>query len=555
MKRIKKLLTAVPLILILCSGSVLAENNVSEIDISVTVRNDGSAYIVQNWRGEFNEGTENYIPINTYGIELSNFMVSDENGTYSLQNSWDVDASFEEKARKCGINETADGIELCFGISEYGENRYAIEYVVKDFIKSYTDYDGTNFMFINPNMSTFPTDGHINIVMENSTALDENNARIWAFGYDGNIEFQNGAINAWTTQALNNDASMIVMLELDKGIIYPQTEVNESFEVIKEIAFEGSDYGYDNIYDDEEVGIFGMIIGFLTMLIIPALIVLVIVFLVKRKKAIKKFYKETGYFRDVPNGGKIEVSHYLAQSFDVAGEESLIIGTLILSMINKGFLEPQIDESVGFFGKVKESVNIKLVKEPDTPVELRLYNLLSASAGDDGILQEKELENYSYRHPEKINAFVDSVGKSGEKEFISLGGFTNGTGNCIKDLSDKGKSELAEIMGLKKYLEEFTLIAERGISETVIWKDYLIYATLFGIADKVLKQLEKVYPEKLPELESYNRNVIIATGYYRSMYLSSQRAIQARRTSGAGGRASFGGGGGFSGGGSGGGSR
>lgn len=555
MKWIKKLLTAVPLILILCSGSVLAKNNVSEIDISVTVRNDGSAYIVQNWRGEFNEGTENYIPINTYGIEISNFMVSDENGTYSLQNSWDVDASFEEKARKCGINETADGIELCFGISEYGENRYAIEYVVKDFIKSYTDYDGTNFMFINPNMSTFPTDGHINIVMENSTALDENNARIWAFGYDGNIEFQNGAINAWTTQALNNDASMIVMLELDKGIIYPQTEVNESFEVIKEIAFEGSDYGYDNIYDDEEVGIFGMIIGFLTMLIIPALIVLVIVFLVKRKKAIKKFYKETGYFRDVPNGGKIEVSHYLAQSFDVAGEESLIIGTLILSMINKGFLEPQIDESVGFFGKVKESVNIKLVKEPDTPVELRLYNLLSASAGDDGILQEKELENYSYRHPEKINAFVDSVGKSGEKEFISLGGFTNGTGNCIKDLSDKGKSELAEIMGLKKYLEEFTLIAERGISETVIWKDYLIYATLFGIADKVLKQLEKVYPEKLPELESYNRNVIIATGYYRSMYLSSQRAIQARRTSGAGGRASFGGGGGFSGGGSGGGSR
>ena len=466
-----------------------------------------------------------------------------------------INADFEEKAGKCGIVETDDGVELCFGISEYGENRYAIEYVVKDFIKSYTDYDGTNFMFINPNMSTFPTDGHINIVMENSTALDENNARIWAFGYDGNIEFQNGAINAWTTQALNNDASMIVMLELDKGIIYPQAEVNKSFEVIKEIAFEGSDYGYDNIYDDEEVGIFGMIIGFLTMLIIPALIVLVIVFLVKRKKAIKKFYKETGYFRDVPNGGKIEVSHYLAQSFDVAGEESLIIGTLILSMINKGFLEPQIDESVGFFGKVKESVNIKLVKEPDTPVELRLYNLLSASAGDDGILQEKELENYSYRHPEKINAFVDSVGKSGEKEFISLGGFTNGTGNCIKDLSDKGKSELAEIMGLKKYLEEFTLIAERGISETVIWKDYLIYATLFGIADKVLKQLEKVYPEKLPELESYNRNVIIATGYYRSMYLSSQRAIQARRTSGAGGRASFGGGGGFSGGGSGGGSR
>lgn len=555
MKLIKKLLIAVPLIFIICSGSVLAINNVSEIDIDVTVRNDGSAYIVQNWRGEFGEGTENYIPINTDGIDISDFKVSDKNGTYTLTDGWNVDASFEEKARKCGINETADGVELCFGISEYGENRYAIEYVVKDFIKSYTDYDGTNFMFINPNMSTFPTDGHINIVLENGTVLNENNAGIWAFGYDGNIEFQNGAVNAWTTWALTDDDSMIVMLRLNKGLIFPETEIDSSFDVIKNKAFEGSDYGYGNGYEDEEVGVLGMIIGFIIMLIIPTLIVLVIVFLIKRKKAIKKFYKEAQYFRDVPNSGKMEVSHYLAQNFDVADDESLIIGALILSMINKGSLEPQIDESVGFLGKVKESVNLKLIKEPDTFPELSLYKLLSASAGEDGILQEKELEKYSYKYPEKINSFVDGIRESGESEFISQGGFADGAGNCIKDLSDKGKKELAEIMGLKKYLEEFTLIAERKISETAIWKEYMVYATLFGIAEKVLKQFEKVYPEKILEIESYNRNVIIATGYYRSMYLSSQRAIQARRTSGGGGRASFGGGGGFSGGGSGGGSR
>lgn len=550
MKLIKKLLIAVPLILILCSGYVLAENNVSEIDISVTVRNDGSAYVVQNWKGDFYEGTENYIPINTDGIEISNFTVSDVNGTYDYENNWNINANFEEKAMKCGINETADGIELCFGISKYGENRYAIEYVVKDFIKSYTDYDGTNFMFINPNMSTFPTDGHINIVMEDGTELDENNAGIWAFGYDGNIEFQNGTINAWTKQKLDNDACMIVMLQLNKGIIHPQAEVNKSFETVKETAFEGSDY--NNRSDDDKAGGFLRIIGFIVKMIVFILVIVVVVFLIIRKKAIKAFYKKTQYFRDIPNGGKIEISHYLAQNFDVVKEESLIIGALILSMINKGSLEPQIDESVGLFGKVKESVNIKLIKEPDTPAELSLYNLLLASAGDDGILQEKELADYSYKHPEKIKDFIKSVKKSGESEFISLGGFSDGPGNCIKDLSDKGKTELAELMGLKKYLKEFTLIAERGISETIIWKEYMVYATLFGIEDKVIKQLEKVYPEKMPEFESYNRNVIIAGSFYHSMHSSSQRAM---RESGGGGQASFGGGGGFSGGGSGGGSR
>lgn len=546
MKLFKKATFFTALILCFCGFSVFAKNNVSEIDINVIIKNDGSARIVQNWHGSFKEGTENYIPISTEDISVSDFSVSDEKGEYTLLNEWDIDADFSKKARKCGINETDNGVELCFGISEYGENNYTISYVVEDFIKSYTDFDGTNFMLINPNMSTFPTDGSITVALENKTELNENNSGIWAFGYEGYIEFQNGAVVAQTTDNLSGDNSMIVMLRLNKGIVFPKTNIGCSFDVVKDEAFLGSDYDYA----DEEIGIIGIIIGFIILLIIPAIIILIIVFLLKRKKEIKEFYKETQYFRDVPNGGKIEVSHYLAQNFDVCKEESLIIGALMLSMINKGILEPQIEESVGFFGKIKEHINLKIVKKPDNIAELSLYKLLVEAGGKDGILQEKEMESYFYQYPKKINSFVDNIKENGEKEFISIGGFSNGVGNRIKDLSEKGKEELSEIMGLKKYLEEFTLIAERGIAETVIWKEYLIYATLFGISERVIKQLEKVYPEKLPEIESYNRNIVIASAYYRSMYESSQRAIQEQRVQGGGGAASLGGGGGFSGGGS-----
>lgn len=554
MKHIKKILITIPFVLILCSSVAFAKNNVSEIDIDVTIRDDGSAYIVQNWNGTFDEGTENYIPINTEDIEITDFKVSDKNGAYTFVEDWDVDWGFSEKSRKCGINETYDGVELCFGISEYGEMRYAIEYIVKDFIKGYTDYDGCNFMFINPDMSTFPTDGHITITLQNGMELTENNAGIWGFGYDGYVEFQDGKVNAYTSSALKGDNSMIIMLRMNKGIVSPKTNIDDSFETVKDKAFEGSDYSYDT-YPEEEATLFETILGFIVMFGFWAVVIWIFSFLVKRKKAIKKFNKECGYFRDVPNGGKIEVSHYLAQNFDVADEKSLIIGALILSMINKGSIEPEKEESVGLFGKVKEGVNLSLLKEPDTAPELTLYNLLILSAGDDGILQEKELEKYSYKNPEKINEVIESVKNAGEQEFITLGGFTGGAGNCIKDLSDKGKEELSEVIGLKKYLNEFTLIAEREITETIIWKEYMVYATLFGIADKVLEQFKKVYPENIPEFETYNRNVIIAHSYYRSMYYQSQRAMQAKRASGGGGRASFGSGGGFSGGGHGGGSR
>ena len=48
--------------------------------------------------------------------------MSDADGEYTSVDEWNIDASFAEKSRKCGINKTDEGVELCFGISEYGQN-------------------------------------------------------------------------------------------------------------------------------------------------------------------------------------------------------------------------------------------------------------------------------------------------------------------------------------------------------------------------------------------------------------------------------------------------
>ncbi len=557
MKHIKKLLASV-FVLAALSPCAYA-NNVSDINISVSVRDDASAYVIQQWTGEFDDGTENYIPIATGDIEISDLKVSDEKGEYQTLDSWNIDADFDEKSRKCGINETNGGVELCFGISDYGEKSYKIEYIVTDFIKGYTDYDGTNFMLVNPDMSTFPTNATVDISLENGTALDETNAAIWAFGFDGEIHFNDGHIFAYTNSALEGGNCVIVMFSLNKGIIAPKTELDSSFEDVKDTAFEGSDYGYDDSdydYYDEEAGLLETIIGLIVIFGFFALFVLIIMKILKRRKEIKKFVQDANYFRDTPNGGNIEISHYLAQNFNIAREESLIMGAVILSMINKGSLEPITQEHIGAFGKVRQSVDLKLVHEPDTDIEKRLYNILISAAGSDGILQEKELEKYAYANPKLITNYISGAKSAGEAAFTAKGGFSGRGGNSISSLSETGKRELSEVVGLKKYLEEFSLISERSINETIIWQDYMVYATLFGIADKVIKQLEKVYPDRLPEFEDYyTRNVIIANSYYHSMHSSAQSALQAERTEGLGGSASIGGGGGFSGGGSGGGSR
>lgn len=535
------------LVLMLCGVQASAANNVSEIKIDVTIRTDGSAYIVQDWRGTFYEGTENYIPINTYGIEVTDFRVSDAKGTYDLVNNWDIKGSFEQKSRKCGINPTDDGIELCFGISDYGENRYAIEYIVHDFIKAYDDYDGCNFMFINPNMNTFPTDAVINIRLAD-TNLDENNARFWAFGFSGQISLQSGSVVAYTESALSGNNSMIVMLQLQKGLIAPNSAVSGSFDAVRKRAFEGSNYTRSNSW----AGILILLcfaVGFI-------ILIAIVINGIKRRHESKQFYKNSSYFRTIPNGGDIKMTYYLANSYHMADDDSLIIGALLLLMINKGYIKPLKETSVGFFGSNKESVSLQLICEPEDEFELRLYRVMKNAAGEDGVLQEKELSHYISRHPKELSDFCDNASEAGRQSFSNVGGFGESGSTRIAKLSERGQTELGEMMGLKKYLLDFSLISERGIAELAVWREYMIYAMLFGIAERVSKELEKVYPEHIPEIqEYYGGSVIIANSYYRSMYTSMQRAMQAQRSSGLGGSSSIGGGGGFSGGGMGGGSR
>ena len=73
----------------------------------------------------------------------------------------------------------------------------------------------------------------------------------------------------------------------------------------------------------------------------------------------------------------------------------------------------------------------------------------------------------------------------------------------VNELTDKGLEEKAKWVGLKKYMEDFSLLNEREVPDLKLWEKYLVFATAFGIADKVLKQLKIKYPE-LQNMDGYD---------------------------------------------------
>lgn len=536
-------------LLALCLSLPSLANNVSKIDITVEIENDGDARVRQVWRGSFDEGTENYIVIgNLNGIDIEDFSVSDEDDEFAFVNNWDIDAPRTKKKNKCGIIARDDGgFELCWGIGEYGDRTYYIEYLLSDFVASYEDADGSNFMFVNPETSTFPTDVEFELSLESGESINDNNANIWAFGFDGEIYFDGGKIHAHTFSPLRDDNYFVVMFSLDKGIVNSARMYDYSFEEIKDKAFEGSSYS-----DDEDFIAMIMCIVFVAVCLIIVIIALIHTAIISSER--KRFYKEAEYFRDVPNNKNLPLSYYLAQKFAFGGTDGSIIGASIMKMIDDGNISCDINEEVGAFGKIKEKCSLLLSSKPEDKILGKLYDIFMSASGD-GVLDEKELECYCTKKHTELRSFIDNVKDRGENDFCGLGGFNDGVSNRIKGLTDIGKAELRELCGFKKFLEDFTLIDERDVGHVDIWQEYLVYATLFGIADRVIEQLKKIYPDYIEKIDDYSRRVNTVGVYYSSMYRSMIVAEQKARSAGSGGRASFGGGGGFSGGGVGGGSR
>ena len=119
----------------------------------------------------------------------------------------------------------------------------------------------------------------------------------------------------------------------------------------------------------------------------------------------------------------------------------------------------------------------------------------------------------------------------------------------INVFNQAGLDEKEKWKAFKKYMEDFSLLHEKSIPDLILWEKYLVYATAFGIADKVLQGLKSVYPNySNVDFSTYNSvNVIVRTDFSRNLkthrnYGSSSRSRSYSSGSGSGGGFSSGGG-------------
>lgn len=117
--------------------------------------------------------------------------------------------------------------------------------------------------------------------------------------------------------------------------------------------------------------------------------------------------------------------------------------------------------------------------------------------------------------------------------------------------TQKGINEQEQWKAFKKYMEDFSYLNEKEVPELVLWEKYLVFATAFGIADKVLKQLKVKYPE-LNDPDTIHSMILFNsmyssngfnTKFINSINTSTSRMYSSTYSSGSGGGGGFSGGG------------
>ena len=555
MKRFQ-LFWAVLLPLVLWGQPAAAQNKVHDVDITVTLATDGSAQVREVWDMTLSRGTEVYLGRENLGdIRILDLTVSDETGTtYKTDRSWDTERSFDGKKNHCGLNSIAGGYEICWGIGEYGHRTYTVDYTLTNLVKSLDDYDMIHYQFYTPN--DFRGE-HVKVTLEKPGFVMDTLTRIWAFGYDGYIWREDGKVIAESENPLDPANSVIVLMRFDKGTFASESVQERPFQVVLDKALEGAGNPEEYVpkWKERLYSILGMLFS-IFLLAIPILPVVARVLM--RRKQKKNAFGTTRldsipWSREMPYGGDILKNYFVITNAPALKvKKNSVASAMILHMLQAGCLEARRDLASG-------KVNIYFKENADFTqldrTEETLWSMMYEASGENHILEEKEFSKWARTHSSRLYNWTTGVNAAGLSS-LRKGNYYKGN-----KFTTSGQTENRKIVGFKKFLEDATLVKERSTPEVTLWRDYLIFASLVGIADKVAKELKDIDPVLFERACSMGYNEMsrviylsdsysnVLSTYARPASTYSGGSLGGFSRSGGGGHSSFGGGGGFSGGG------
>lgn len=538
-------------------------NSISSINMDIYLSDTGDATITETWQTYLDEGTENYHPYFNIGNSkiIFNSVKDDRGTTYNYNSNWNIDNSFEIKKNTFGIYNSGNEYDLCWGISEYGNRTYTLNYTIQNFIYNTTDnYQILYWTLIPKGMSSSVDKVYIKVHANNNFSDD---LPVWGYGnYGGTAYVYNGIIEATSPEkGLSTDQYMTILVKFSSNTFNTTNSIDKSWDEVYSEAKKGA-----TAYKENDNSFMSILSNFL-YIIVAVLVFIPYALSAKRKKnhmiSGKDELKDVLPFRDIPFGEDYFYTNYLAQEYDLISTDTNILGAMFLKWIKNNYLTISTEEKGIFKTKTtKFIINPNSTNQMTDPNELKLWDIINKAAVDN-ILEDNEFKKYCKNNYQTLLNLFDNINDNIDKNlknnnaFITTVEIKKAFGTSKKyTATSKLNEDARKLAGLKVFFKDFTSLNEKQPIEVKQWREYLIYAQILGMAEQVAKEFKKFYPDVITDV-NYNDIVLINNFSNNGVYAAMDARSRAQNYSAGGGGFSFGGGGGgsFGGGGSGGGSR
>lgn len=528
------------LFILILTLNVNATEIIDKIDINVFIDNNGNANVKETWCLDVKKGKEEsktYTNMSDY--EITDFTVFDDSGKeYTFLNEWDSSITFEDKAYKFGISKKGKNIKLYWGISEYGERTYYLEYKILNLVKQYNNAQGIYFNFLPTN--TNKQISSANITIESEQDFNAKKFKTWAFGYpSGTLKFSDdGKIIMDSRVKLDSHEYMKILVKMPKKTFDTTNIVKTKFNDVYKEAMKDP-----NIIEDSNAknSVDTMTIVQNAIIVVIG-IIFIIVFLIVAKKItyalIKKLYSgdsettkilydrapqsipaNVGYSKDIPCS--LYRAYWLMDKYFSTNSNNFyseLLSAIMLKWYKEGKIRVGKTKS-GILNKTNYAIDFRSLNSGNENQENELIYMLKDAAGENGILEKKEFKKWCEDHCYTLMQWFDKIDKI-EFEKLESENFVDVKVEVQQKTIAEGKltiykkyvkpevRELAiKLQRLKKLLSEYSYIYDREPIELHMWDSYLIFAELLGVSSELENQLENISENNLKEIVSNEHKI------------------------------------------------
>lgn len=566
MKRKKlKIILILFFALILCwNMKTLAKSQeLNSLDFDVTLESNGDMKVVETWDVSLYDTNTLF---KTFSSSPSGFKdVSVKEITNGINNDYRNVNQLQYYVDKGGyyaLKNSKGDFEIAWNVDTEGTRatkKYQISYTVNNIIFLYNDCAELYWQFIGKDFS-IPIKRLTGTIKLPNSVADIEQFRVWAHGpLTGEITKEGNDIAKFVVSNVSKNTMIEVRIATPTSIFETSANVinkNKLDSIISEETAWANDANsirrraQEQLKDPQKV----------TRIIVAVVSLIGIFSFIKTGEVIQKNPKkvptqELEYCRNIPNEdatpGEAEFLYRFGKSFETG---KVFSATLLDLSLKKLISFEEIEGS-------KNNINLIIHTEETQPLkedERKIFEFIKRAAGIDGKISMKEFKKYCERNDVESYMLwqrIEKIAKENNKQngnfdssiankrvtysfltaiwifiaivslitlnisktaiFLIIIAFLNTVASIIaadrlKGLTQKGIDEREKWEGLRNFMLDFSLLDEKRVPDLVLWEKYLVYATAFGIADKVLKQLRVYFPQL--QNDEYFRT------HYASMY-------------------------------------